>query len=68
MGQVELNENGGVKVNLETMETNIPGVFAAGDVLGQRYKQAVIAAAQGVLAALNADRYLNQRKEIKPQW
>ena len=68
MGQVELNEKGGVKVNLETMETSVPGVFAAGDVLGQRYKQAVIAAAQGVIAALNIDRYLNKRKDIKVQW
>jgi thioredoxin reductase (NADPH) len=68
MGQVELNEDGGVKVNLETMETSLPGVFAAGDVLGQRYKQAVIAAAQGVIAALNADKYLNKRKDIKMQW
>ena len=68
MGQVELNEQGGVKVNLETMETSVPGVFAAGDVLGQRYKQAVIAAGQGVIAALNIDKYLNQRKDIKVQW
>ncbi len=68
MGQVELNEQGGVKVNLETMETNVPGVYAAGDVLGQRYKQAVIAAAQGVIAALNADKYINQRGDIKIQW
>jgi len=68
MGQVELNENGGVKVNLETMETSVPGVFAAGDVLGQRYKQAVIAAAQGVIAALNIDKYLNQRGDVKVQW
>ncbi len=68
MGQVELNENGGVKVNPETMETSIPGVFAAGDVLGQRYKQAVIAAAQGVIAALNIDKYLNQRGDVKVQW
>jgi thioredoxin reductase (NADPH) len=68
MGQVELNKQGGVKVNLETMETNVPGVYAAGDVLGQRYKQAVIAAAQGVIAALNADKYINQRGDIKIQW
>jgi len=68
MGQVELNEKGGVKVNLETMETSVPGVFAAGDVLGQRYKQAVIAAGQGVIAALNIDKYLNKRKDVKVQW
>ena len=68
MGQVELNEKGGVKVNLETMETSVPGVYAAGDVLGQRYKQAVIAAGQGVIAALNIDKYLNKRKDVKVQW
>jgi len=68
MGQVELNEQGGVKVNPETMETSVPGVFAAGDVLGQRYKQAVIAAGQGVIAALNIDKYINNRKDVKVQW
>jgi len=68
MDQVELNENGGVKVNLETMETSVPGVFAAGDVLGQRYKQAVIAAGQGVIAALNIDKYLNNRDTVRVQW
>ena len=50
------------------METSVPGVYAAGDVLGQRYKQAVIAASQGVIAALNIDKYLNNRKDIKTQW
>ncbi|RTZ59653.1 MAG: thioredoxin reductase [Gammaproteobacteria bacterium] len=68
MGQVELNEKGGIKVNPETMETSVPGVFAAGDVLGQRYKQAVIAAAQGVIAALNIDKFLNKRGDVKIQW
>jgi len=49
-------------------QTNIPGVFAAGDVLCKHLKQAVIAAAEGAQAATAADRYLHGRKKLRPDW
>lgn len=44
--------------------TNIPGVFACGDMLCNDVQQAVVAAAQGCIAALAADKYLNKRKTV----
>ena len=45
----------------EEMMTSVPGVFAAGDVLCTNIKQAVIAAADGVKAALAVDKFLNKK-------
>jgi thioredoxin reductase (NADPH) len=56
-GQLELEPNGYLKVRNET-ETNVPGVFAAGDVRDYRYRQAVTAAADGCRAVLDADRFI----------
>jgi thioredoxin reductase (NADPH) len=58
-GQIELNDKGYV-VPLEGTETqtNIPGVFVAGDVEDFHYRQAVTAAGAGCKAALDAERYL----------
>ncbi len=66
-GQVELNPDGGVKVD-ELMQTNISGVWAIGDIRNTPFKQAVVAAGDGCIAAMSIDRYLNQRKNIKPDW
>ncbi|MDD5771508.1 MAG: FAD-dependent oxidoreductase, partial [Candidatus Omnitrophica bacterium] len=55
--EVEKNGNGEIKVNLRN-ETNIPGIFAAGDVTDVPEKQIIIAAGEGSKAALSAFRYL----------
>jgi len=56
--KIELDENGYVKLNNRNSYTNIPGVFAAGDVADHEYRQAVTAAGMGCQAALDAERWL----------
>jgi thioredoxin reductase (NADPH) len=65
--QIELKPDGGVKVN-EMMQTTIPGVWAIGDIRNTPFKQAVVAAGEGCIAAMDIDQYLNQRQNIKPDW
>lgn len=50
------------------MSTSVEGVYAAGDVTCGKFRQVVIAAAGGCTAALSADRYINKRKKVRPQW
>lgn len=59
-GVIDLDEQGFIKVVPGTASTNLPGVFAAGDVADPIYRQGVVAAGSGAKAAIEADRYLQQ--------
>ncbi|WDZ86017.1 thioredoxin-disulfide reductase [Micromonospora cathayae] len=57
-GQVDLDDEGYVKVDAPGTRTNIPGVFAAGDLVDHTYRQAITAAGTGCAAALDAERFI----------
>jgi len=57
-GQIELDDEGYVKVQAPTTKTNLEGVFAAGDLVDHTYRQAITAAGTGCAAALDAERFI----------
>ena len=66
-GQLEISEEGCLQVDREN-QTAIPGVYAVGDVLCSHVKQAVIAASDGAIAAISAEKWLRGKSRYRMDW
>jgi thioredoxin reductase (NADPH) len=66
-GQVPLDEEGFMILD-NLMQSSVPGVFGAGEVRRSPVKQAVVAAADGAIAAMAVDKFINKRAQLIPQY
>ncbi|KYP79515.1 hypothetical protein AYW79_05075 [Ferroacidibacillus organovorans] len=66
-GVVDLDDDGYIVVN-DVLHTSVPGIFAGGDARRTPVKQAVVAAADGAIAAMSADQFVHRRKRIVAQY
>ena len=65
--KVDFLDDGGVAVD-DRMMTSMDGVYGIGDIRNTPFKQVVVAAADGCIAAMDIDRYLKNRKKVRVDW